>query len=218
MVESGINSVNISANNIKINHDDREALLNEILRKLSTKENFKNYFSLKYTDGSFIEFQNRLFNSEAFLYEVGRELYDIESQINTNYGEETKNNTTASSNNIRNNIVSRSMQKKEELSKTQSTQGFATREKQNVRANSNRHSKKSEGKNTGNDSNYFEPINFEKFLRSNNVKKTQANVTKKPFNRFINASSDKRKNTNKSGEIMNRSKSKEFYDSKHPID
>jgi hypothetical protein len=205
-----------------MNKDDKESLLNEILRKLSIKENFKNYFAMKYAEGSFIDFQNKLFNNEAFLYEVGRELFEIESQISnyTDYPEESKisqpivQNTNTTSHSLRNHLTRRSFQKKEELSKTQTSQGFQSKDRGNVRASSNKHSnlKKNETK-MANENNYLEPINFEKLLR-NNQKKTPITVTKKPFNRFINSSIDKRRNLNKSGEILNRSKSREYFDNK----
>lgn len=202
--------------------DDKEALLGEILKKFAVKENFKNYFAMKYADGSFLDLQNKLFSNDAFLYDVGRELYEIESQINTyqEFPEESKfsqpivQNTNATSHSMKTSMTRRSFQKKEELSKTQTSQAFTSINKSQVRANSNRHSNdQSKEKKVNNNESYFDPVNFEKMLR-NDVKatKTTAASIKKPFNRFANASSDKRRNLNKSGDLLNRSKSREFID------
>ncbi len=198
--------------------------MNEILRKLKSKENFKNYFTLKYSDGSFIEFQNNLYNCEAFLYEVGKELFEIENQIN-NYplSEETKSsfNFTSNSNfSLRNNTTGVNISKREEFSKTQTSLGANTKEKNALRACSNKQSniKKTDVKN--NENSYLEPISFEKILRSNgSIIKNEGNTTKKPFNRFANRgnSIDKRK-TNRSGEYLNRSKSREFFDNHRQYD
>jgi hypothetical protein len=179
---------------------------------------------LKYSEGSFIEFQNKLYNSESFLFEVGKELFEIENQIN-NYpiSEESKsvNNFNPNSNSsFRNNNLGVSMSKREEFSKTQNSLGANAKEKFALRASSIKQSsnKKAEVKN--NENSYLEPINFEKILRSNGTSvKNESNTLKKPFNRFANRGNliDKRK-TNRSGEYLNRSKSREFVDNHRQYD
>ena len=204
----------MNQNNTNINQDDREILLNEIIKKLNAKENFKSYFTLKYSEGSFIELQNKLITSETFLYEIGRELFDIENQISeyqvvpeeSKYSMNYSNNTSSSIKNR--NIVNKS--KKEEFSKT--SHNFPSKERITLRANSNKHSnlKRINPQPKSNDNNYLEPINFEKLLR--NQRKQPIEIKKKPFNRFNkqgNASTDKRK-SNASSDYIN--KSREFYD------
>ena len=109
--------------------EEKEALINKIINKLSMKENFKNYFIMKYSEGSFIEFQNSLFNSEAFLFEVGKELFEIEGQISV-FPEESKFspvNSDKHSNTLRNNHKMNNFSKKEEFSKTQ-TSNYSSRQ------------------------------------------------------------------------------------------
>jgi hypothetical protein len=147
---------------------------------------------------------------------VGKELFEIENQIN-NYpdSEETKSCFNSNSNySLRNNTSGVIMSKREEFSKTQTSLGANAKENSALRACSNKQSniKKTEVKN--NENSYLEPVSFEKILRSNGSSiKIEGNTTKKPFNRFANRgnSIDKRK-TNRSGEYLNRSKSREFFD------
>lgn len=210
------------SSNSKINKDDRELLLSEIIEKLTSKENFKNYFTHKYSEGSFIELQNRLFTSESFLYEIGRELYEIEDQI-SNFQVAQEESKYCSSNNINNttsNILNRNSlntKQKEDFSKT--SHNFPLKERSDLRANSNKHSnlKRVNNENKYNENNYFEPINFEKLLRNERRQPINNYLIKKPFNRFIkpvNPSIDKKRTNNLSSNNMNRSKSRDIAENK----
>lgn len=157
-----------------------------------------------------------MFNCESFLYEVGKELFEIENQINLfPLPEETKSSLIFNSDSVssvRNTTSRVNINKREELSKTMISQGINTKDKYNMRACSNKNIKKTEIKN--NENSYLEPINFEKTLRSNgNYIKNEINLVKKPFNRFANrGNSIDRRKSNRSGEYLNHSKSREFYD------
>ena len=189
-----------------INQDDREILLNEILKKLISKENFKLYFTEKYSNGSFVEFQNMLINSEQFLYDIGKELFEIENQINS-YQFVEENKISYNDLNIKRKIVNNN-QKKEEYSKT--SQNFSVIKRNIVRSNSNNISKQFSNDNKIlKENNYLEPINFEKLLRNNS--KTSVNLKKKPFNRFGNTNIiiDKKKKVN---ELNNKLVDRDYYD------
>ena len=189
-----------------INQDDREILLNEILKKLISKENFKLYFTEKYSNGSFVEFQNMLINSEQFLYDIGKELFEIENQINS-YQFVEENKISYNDLNIKRKIVNNN-QKKEEYSKT--SQNFSVIKRNIVRSNSNNISKQFSNDNKIlKENNYLEPINFEKLLRNNS--KTSVNLKKKPFNRFGNTNIiiDKKKKVN---ELNNKLVDRDYCD------